>query len=195
MKKWGPAAIVATSVLLVGSFFIPKDTSSVKEGLVKAFENTMVLFDEASVETKIMVDEDVVYVETIDVVKTDEGSTYTSEVKELSDSLLDDEMYKTSTSTGSYTKEETIGLFGAVASLDYKVITNVEKLPVGTDSYTIRFTILNKHLDETFGDGMASKINGHVKFEAILVEGVVESYEYTFDYIDGSKVSVKGEFK
>ena len=98
MKKWGPAAIVAASVLVVGSFFIPKDSSSVKEQLVYCFENSIVYFSEASLETKITIDEEVVYVETVNLVKTEEGSSYTSTIKELSDSIFDEELYKTTTS-------------------------------------------------------------------------------------------------
>lgn len=195
MKKWGPIAIVATSVLLVGSFFIPKDSSSTKDALIRCFETSIIEFNEASLETKITIEDEVVYVETVNIVKTDEGSNYTSTITELSDSLLDEEMYKTSTSTGTCTKEETIGLLGAVASLDSSVITNVEKLPTGTDSYVVRFTILNKDLDQTFGDGMASKINGNIKFEAQIVEGMVKEYKYSFIYTTGTSVFVVGEFK
>ena len=194
MKKWLPTAIVGSVVLLFGVFFMPRDNSDVIDDVVGTFKNTIAMFEEMNIETNITIDEEVIYVEDLTITKTDDGSSYTSTVTELSDSLLDDELYTTTTSTGNLDVDETIGLLGAVAALDKDVITNVELLPIGTDSYAARFTILNKHIDQAFGQGMADKISGNIKFEAIMVEGIVERYTYTYTYNDGSITTVIGTF-
>jgi hypothetical protein len=144
-------------------------------------------------ETQFTLDNEVIYLENIEVTKTDDGSDYVSTITELSDSLLDEDMYKTTTSEGSYTKEETIALFGGVASLKKNVISDVKE-EQDDDIKVISFKVLNKDINKALGSELSSSIDGDINFEVRIYDGEVEMYTLDYVTVDGIEVLVKGIF-
>ena len=144
-------------------------------------------------ETIFTLDDEVVYSETIEVTKTDEGSNYVCTVIELSDSLLDEEMYKTTTSEGSYSKEETIALFGGVVSLKKSVISNIKE-EQDDDIEVISFAILNKNIDNAFGTDLSTSISGDINIEVRIYDGEVELYTIQYITVDNIEVLIRGAF-
>ena len=194
MKKWIITGVVAIALVICGFLFIPRNESrTVVDDLKDAFKSSITSFEEASLETIFTLDDEVVYSETIEVTKTDEGSNYVCTVIELSDSLLDEEMYKTTTSEGSYSKEETIALFGGVVSLKKSVISNIKE-EQDDDIKVISFTILNKNVDKTFGTDLSNSINGDINIEVRIYDGEVELYTIQYVTVDNIEVLIRGTF-
>ena len=194
MKKWIITGVVAIALVVCGFLFIPRNESrTVVDDLKDAFKSSITSFEEASLETIFTLDDEVVYSETIEVTKTDEGSNYVCTVIELSDSLLDEEMYKTTTSEGSYSKEETIALFGGVVSLKKSVISNIKE-ERDDDIRVISFTILNKNIDKAFGTELSASISGDVNIEVRIYDGEVELYTIQYITVDNIEVLIRGAF-
>lgn len=194
MKKWIITGVVAIALVICGFLFIPRNESrTVVDDLKDAFKSSITSFEEASLETIFTLDDEIVYSETIEVTKTDEGSNYVCTLIELSDSLLDEEMYKTTTSEGSYSKEETIALFGGVVSLKKSVISNIKE-EQDDDIEVISFTIFNKNIDKAFGTELSTSISGDVNIEVRIYDGEVELYTIQYITVDNIEVLIRGAF-
>ena len=194
MKKWIPVGLIAVVLLVCGIMFIPnKESRTVVDDMLDAFKVSITSFEEASLESEFTLDDERVYFESIELVKTEEGSNYNSTIIELSDSLLDEEMYKTTTKEGSYSKEETIALFGGIASLKKNVISDVEK-EQDDDIKVVRFTVRNEVINKAFGAELSSSIDGNINIEVWMYDGAVELYILEFVTVENIVVVVRGTF-
>lgn len=194
MKKKISTFLMTIITVVCSSFLTARDTIITTDTLTESFNLTLVAFEKVNMKTEIIVEEEIVYYEEIRIVKNGEVNDYRSVVKELSNSLLDEELYTITNNEGILTMSETSKLFQAYSLLNKNYIDNFETSNIDTNSYVVKFSISNKNIDKAYKEGIGEKIKGNIKIEVLIENNLVKKYQYTYNLQDGSNVLFICEF-
>lgn len=194
MKKKISTFLMTIMTVVCSSFLTARDAIITTDTLTESFNLTLIAFEKANMKTEIVVEEEIVYYEEIRIVKNGNVNDYKSVVKELSNSLLDKDLYTVTNNEGTLTMSETSKLFQAYSLLNKNYIDNFETSNIDTNSYVVKFSISNKNIDKAYKEGIGEKIKGNIKIEILIENDLVKKYQYTYSLQDGSNVIFVCEF-
>ena len=161
-------------------------------GIEQILDLSVSSYKSAKIEIALSDDDFIVYNKKIEVIKNEQGSIYSLEIKELADDLYSSSMYKISNSSGLLNKEETSKLFpkGSQFNQDkiseYKMENNKITFKVDKSNIMSVFGLEIQDISKISDDGIA--------IEMTIKNDRVETYRYMYTGIDGIVALIIGEF-
>ncbi len=194
MKNKFSTILLTLVTVICSGFLTSRDAIVTTDTLTENFKMTFIAFEKANVKTEISVEEEIVYFEELKISRNGTVNNYTSSVKQLSNSLLDSELYTITNDEGTLTSNETYKLFQAYILLNKNYIDNFETTDIDVNSYLVKFSISNKNIDEAYGNDIKKKIKGNIKVEILIENDLIKKYQYNYSLKDGSEVLFVCEF-